>query len=116
MSGGYLDRHLRRARRIYRARHDLVAGHIARIHADGLIPPPPRSNAGLHQMIELHPDSDASALATRLAVHGIVVETTADCWTAAPRPGLTIGFGLADTDRLTMALERLGIELRRRGD
>jgi GntR family transcriptional regulator/MocR family aminotransferase len=112
ITGGHLDRHLRRTRRVYGPRHDLVRAHVTALHADGLIPPPPLSIAGLHQMIELHPDTDASTLACRLAAGGIAIDTTADNWTTVHRPGVTIGFGLADTDQLTVALEQLRSELR----
>lgn len=112
ITGGHLDRHLRRTRRIYRPRHDLVREHIAAFHTDGLIPPPPRSNAGLHQMIELHPDIDASTIASCLATNGIAIDTTTDNWTTTkPHPGLTIGFGLANIDQLTIAFEHLRTEL-----
>lgn len=111
ITGGHLDRHLRRTRRIYRPRHDLVREHVTAFHADGLIPPPPRSHAGLHQMVELHPDADPWAVACRLAANGIAIDTTTDNWTTIARPGLTIGFGLVDTVQLPIALAQLRSEL-----
>lgn len=111
ISGGHLDRHLRRTRRVYGPRHDLVREHVAGFHADGLIPPPPQSNAGLHQMIHLHRGTAASAVAGRLAEHGIAIDTTSDNWIAPHHDGLIIGFGLADLDQLAIALPLLRAEL-----
>lgn len=111
ISGGHLDRHLRRTRRIYGPRHDLVREHVVGLHADGLIPSPPRSNAGLHQMIHLHSSSDASTVAARLAARGIAIDTTSDNWMTPHHDGLIIGFGLADVDQLTIALPLIRAEL-----
>jgi GntR family transcriptional regulator/MocR family aminotransferase len=108
---GHLDRHLRRTRRVYRSRHDTVRQHIVTLHADGLIPSPPLSNAGLHQMIELHPHHDATAIARRLARSGIAIGTTSENWTTPHHPGLVIGFGLATTDQLAVALAALRTDL-----
>jgi GntR family transcriptional regulator / MocR family aminotransferase len=104
---GHLDRHLRRTRRVYRARHDVVVAHITQLHADGLIPAPYCSNAGLHSMISLHESCDANAITTRLAARGIAVDTSAQWWSMNPRPGLVIGFGLADVDQLATAFHNI---------
>jgi GntR family transcriptional regulator/MocR family aminotransferase len=104
---GHLDRHLRRTRRIYRARHDIVATHITQLHVEGLIAPPHQANAGLHRMISLHDGQDATAVAARLAARGIAVDTSADWWSTNPQPGLVIGFGLADTGQLTTAFDHI---------
>ena len=53
------------------------------------------------------PDS----IASRLATNGIAIDTTADNWATTHHPGLTIGFGLANTDQLTIAPEHVRTEL-----
>jgi GntR family transcriptional regulator / MocR family aminotransferase len=107
ITGGHLDRHLRRTRRIYGQRHNTVRDHIASLHADGLIPLPPQSNAGLHHMIELHSHHNATNIAAQLAGHGVAIETTTDNWATPHHPGLIIGFGLATTTQLDTALHLL---------
>ncbi|MET0460334.1 MAG: PLP-dependent aminotransferase family protein [Ilumatobacteraceae bacterium] len=104
---GELDRHIRRSRSIYRARHDLVADRIATLHRDGLIPPPWPSNAGLHTMIELPAEADAGAIRDRLAEDGIIIDTTDHTWVGPARPGLTVGYGLADLPALDRAFDAI---------
>ena len=104
---GELDRHIRRSRNAYRARHDLVDSRLDALHRAGLIPPPWRSNAGLHTMVELHADADAEAVRRRLADARIVVETTDTSWVGPPRPGLTVGYGLADLAALDRAFDAI---------
>ena len=111
IADGHLDRHLRRTRRIYRSRHDLVAEQIASLHLDGLIGRPHRSNAGLHNMISMLDRNDANVVVARLAARGIAVDTTADWWSTDPQPGLMIGFGLADIDQLAEAFRGIRAEL-----
>lgn len=111
ITSGRLDRHLRRARRAVRPRHRLVTDRVAGLHTDGLIATPLRSNAGLHTMIELHDGVDASALCDRLAARGIAVDSTERWCIESERPGLLIGFGLADVDQLDVAFGVLRDEL-----
>jgi GntR family transcriptional regulator/MocR family aminotransferase len=111
VTGGF-ERHLRRSRRVVAARHTVVAEAIAALHRDGLVAEPTPMNAGLHAMLELHPGSDAAALAARLARRGVVLDAT-DHWWAGPvgRPGLLVGFGLADVDSLRKAFTEIHDEL-----
>jgi GntR family transcriptional regulator/MocR family aminotransferase len=109
---GHLDRHLRRARRIYAARHRLVTEHANRLCAEGLIPHVLRSNAGLHTMIGLPDHCAPSDLAARLARNGIAIDVAADCWLSGrPDPVIAIGFGQADLDHLAAGLQQLRAEL-----
>lgn len=111
---GGLDRHLRRARRVYGARHAAVAEHIDRLHHDGLITPPLRSNAGLHNTITLHAGRDAERIVARLAEQRIAIDSTADWWAGTPAaPGLVIGFGLTDLAQLDSAFDALRLQLER---
>jgi GntR family transcriptional regulator/MocR family aminotransferase len=113
VADGHLDRHLRRTRRIYRARHELAAEQITALHVDGLIGRPHRSNAGLHSMVLLLAGRDANAIVARLATRGIALETTGEWWSTNAQPGLMIGFGLADTDQLAEAFHAIRHELAR---
>jgi GntR family transcriptional regulator / MocR family aminotransferase len=108
---GDFDRHLRRARRVYRARNAAVDAYIRRMHNQGLIQSPPASYAGLHHHITLHHGTDAISVATRLAHNDIIIDTADDNWATQPQPGLLIGFGLADIDNLNRALALLAADL-----
>ncbi len=103
---GELDRHIRRTGAAYRARHELVRARIEALHRDGLVPAPWPSHAGLHSMIELHADADATAIRNRLAEARIILDTTDHTWVALPRrPGLIVGYGLADLPAITRAFD-----------
>jgi GntR family transcriptional regulator/MocR family aminotransferase len=109
LADGHFDRHLRRARRVYRERHDLVTEQARRLVDLGLVAASPTSNAGLHCMLELSSEVDASALVARLAERGVAVFSTVD--DAPPPVGLLVGFGLADTDELVEAFALIEREL-----
>ena len=64
-------------------------------------------------MIFLLDGHDAQAVVARLGARGIAIDTTFDWWATRPRPGLTVGFGLADTDQLTEAFRGIRVELAR---
>lgn len=104
---GDLDRHLRRTRAVYRERHAFVESRVDELQSDGLVPTTWHSNAGLHTMIELAPSTDAEAIADRLAAHGVLLETTRANWCGAGRPGLLVGYGLADIAQLDRAFTAL---------
>jgi GntR family transcriptional regulator / MocR family aminotransferase len=110
---GEMDRHLRRSRREYTARHALVAERIARLHANRLAGPLARSNAGLHTMITLLDDSDANDIAERLAKRGIAIHTTGEWWATPSKLDLIVGFGAANTEQLNEAFDHLETELHR---
>lgn len=113
ITGGAFDRHLRRMRRAVAPRHAVVTEAIAALHDDGLVPAVIPAHAGLHAMLELHPGTDAAALAARLARRGVVLDTTDDWWAGrAEYPGLLIGFGLAGVADLQRAFTEIRAELR----
>lgn len=113
IAGGDFDRHLRRARREYSARHAVVAERVGRLQRLGLIAPAMPSNAGLHTMIALLDGSDADEIVRRLGAHGIAIDTAAEWWATQPPPALVVGFGSADADQLIEAFDRLEMELGR---
>lgn len=104
---GNLDRHLRRTRAIYRERHDLVQARVDLLHSLGMIPTPWRSHAGLHSMVELHPRTDADAVCDAMARAGVIVDSTRASWYRDGRPGLVVGYGLADVEQLGRAFDAL---------
>ncbi len=109
---GALDRHIRRARTVYRGRHELVRRRIGELHEAGLVAAPWPSMAGLHTMIELGDGIDAAAVCDELERRGIVIGTTDDHWIGPPRAALSVGFGLADTTQLAAAFDALEDVLR----
>ena len=113
IADGSLDRHLRRARRTYRARHDVVARHVEELWRDGLIRRPNQSKAGLHAMISLLDGHDATSVVTHLATRGIAIDTVDDWWATDAQPGLMIGFGAADVAQLDTAFVAIREALRR---
>jgi GntR family transcriptional regulator/MocR family aminotransferase len=109
LADGHFDRHLRRARRVYRERHHVVTDQACRLVDMGLVTASPVSNAGLHCMLELPATVDARALVARLAEQGVAVFSTVD--DAPPPVGLLVGFGLAGTDELVEAFALIEREL-----
>lgn len=111
--GGMLDRHLRKVRKIYRERHNLVIDTAHQWHSSGLIAAPPNNHAGLHLCLRLPGGVAESSVITDLRRQGIGMSGLAEC-TQAPTPndGLLIGFGLTSRDVLPMALDLVGRALR----
>ena len=105
---GALDRHIRRTRTVFRARHDVVQRRVRDLDRRGLIANPWPSNAGLHTMIQLYDGTDAGRIREVLAEHGVVIDSVEESWAGPARPALTIGFGLADEQRLEYAFDVLG--------
>lgn len=104
---GLLDRHLRRARRVYGGRQKQVVAAMQGLAAGGAVSAP-ASNAGLHVGVRLRDDVDEAALLTRLAARGLALQGFASCSVAATTPGLVIGFGRIADEDLPAALAALG--------
>ena len=104
---GDLDRHLRRSRKIYAKRHELVADWVARMSAAGHLTPCATDHAGLHLTVRLHNITEEE-LAARLEPHGIRLGSYRDTWAKTPdHDGAVIGFGNADSSDLEAALSRV---------
>ncbi|GGS68901.1 GntR family transcriptional regulator [Planobispora rosea] len=109
-SGAY-DRHLRRMRRIYRRRRDMLTAVLAEraphITVSGIA-------AGLHAVLELPPGTEQATLraARRL---GIALDGLGPYLhpgsTMPPRDGLVIGYGTPPEHAITAALEALCLAL-----
>jgi GntR family transcriptional regulator/MocR family aminotransferase len=73
IADGWLDRHLRRARRVYRARHRLVSDRLRRLAERGVVEAP-ASNAGLHVAARFRGRDDEEEVVARLEGRGVAVE------------------------------------------
>ena len=111
-TGGF-ERHLRRSRRAYRSRRELVLDRAAGLLAAGLVTRHSSCPAGLHVTLELGAGTDAGAIASRLHDAGVAIDTTDEHWVGPHPPGLIVGFGLAAPTELAHGLDTLAAILRR---
>lgn len=110
-SGGY-DRHLRRARRVYRQRRDAVvqalARYLPRARVSGVA-------AGLHLVVELPDGTDDVAVAAAARAAGLGplplsqlrLRRQAGAGPGARPPGLVIGYAAHSPNELDAAVQRL---------
>jgi GntR family transcriptional regulator/MocR family aminotransferase len=94
IDSGELPRHIRKATRVYAARHALVTAALAAGLGEWLEPVP--SAAGLHVAARLRPGAsiDAARLVARARATGVAVESlSAYADGDDPRPGLALGYG-----------------------
>lgn len=110
IESGQFSRHVRRATRVYAARHALVASRLDGSLAPWLERVP--SSAGLHVSAFLRAGSpvDLGAVLRRTREAGVRVESLAT-YAAAPldRPGVVIGFGGCDEAAIDEALAILAL-------
>jgi GntR family transcriptional regulator/MocR family aminotransferase len=105
---GHLDRYLRRTRKIYSERHQIVTNFVREaVDAQLLIAPNP-SHAGLHITALLPTGTNEGTVRESARAAGIALGNHAQCWQRPdPAPGLIIGFGAIPTTRLPDALAAL---------
>jgi GntR family transcriptional regulator/MocR family aminotransferase len=106
---GHLARHVRVATRRYAARHDQIAGTLASDFARWLDVVP--SSAGLHlcARVAAGVTLDVEAVVARARLAGIKVESLASfCAESPAQPGLVIGYGAIEAQRIGPGLRRLG--------
>ncbi|RFU39214.1 PLP-dependent aminotransferase family protein, partial [Actinomadura logoneensis] len=102
---GLLARHVRRSRRIYQERHELIAETLGSAFAGRLTPVP--CAAGLHLSATLSGRSDAEAVRAAEA-EGVALFPLSDfAVTEAPVNGLVLGYGAITADGIREALRRL---------
>jgi GntR family transcriptional regulator/MocR family aminotransferase len=102
---GKLERHLRRTRRVYRERHEVVRAWVERGVADGLLRPGPRNHAGLHLSALLPDGVTEAALFAQARRQQVALSSYAETITLPTTPvGILLGFGLTPVDRLPEAL------------
>jgi GntR family transcriptional regulator / MocR family aminotransferase len=105
---GYLARHIRRMRRVYQERHQLIVGVLADRFTDRvkLIP----SSTGLHvtAMVPGVTQAELTAVLERAWAAGVGVMALSR-WDAGPpsQPGLVLGYGAIPTARIEEGLRRL---------
>ena len=105
---GHLDRHLRRTRKIYSERHQIVTDFVREAVDAGLLIAPDPSFAGLHVTVLLPTGIDETTVREAARVHGIALGNLARCWQQPDPPaGLIIGFGAIPTTDLPDALAKL---------
>ncbi|MEO6086559.1 MAG: PLP-dependent aminotransferase family protein [Umezawaea sp.] len=105
---GLLAGHLRRMRRVYRARRDHLAMAFDQDFTDHL--EPITSAAGLHMTAWLRSDEpgEDAAITARARDQGVVLHSMELCGVERPpRQGFVFGYGLIATDRLDEGLRRL---------
>ena len=91
ITGGDYDRHVRRARGIYRGRRDALVTalgrHLPELAVEGVA-------AGMHVLLRLDPGVDDQALAARAARHGVRVSPLSRfALSPAAGRGLVLGYG-----------------------
>jgi GntR family transcriptional regulator / MocR family aminotransferase len=106
ISEGHLARHVRRMRRLYERRRELLLAALARDFARWL--EPAASVAGLHLTAWLAPRADAEGLARRARQRGVgLLPLTTYYLCAARRQGLILGYGDIPESEIGAGLERL---------
>jgi GntR family transcriptional regulator/MocR family aminotransferase len=107
LEGGVIDRHLRRTRRLYHARRDVLVSALAdrmpEVRVGG-------ASAGLHLMASLSDDADEDRIAASALRRGIAIHTLhRDCAASgATEPALLLGYGRIAEAAIPRAVEVLG--------
>ena len=103
-TGGY-DHHLRRMRRLYRRRRDVLIGALAKHLPDARVG---GIAAGLHATVRLPDGLDEHSISADLASRGIAVEVLGKYLMAAKTPPtLLLGYGRASESALRAAVKIL---------
>lgn len=102
---GELERHLARMRRLYRARRDALFRAV-QATLDDLVTLGP-AEAGIHVLATLPVGTDDVALAARAAAEGIAFTPLSPHYQHAARPGMLLGFGALDEQRITAGMRQL---------
>ncbi len=115
---GHLDRHLRRARVVYRRRREALLAALGR-HLPGAAPG--GAPVGLYLSLALPAESDESGLLAAARGLGLALDGANEHALTAQPPGLVLGFAASPEPTLRRALELLGgqtgrLRLQRAGD
>jgi GntR family transcriptional regulator/MocR family aminotransferase len=102
---GHLERHLRKARRVYGERYAIVEKFVGEMVADGLLLPGPTSNAGLHVAARLAAGARERDVVDEARRRDVALTALANSWMGPARwDGLLLGFGRARPDDLAKGL------------
>ncbi|HEX6819621.1 MAG TPA: PLP-dependent aminotransferase family protein [Ktedonobacterales bacterium] len=105
IEAGELERHLARIRRLYRSRRDAL---VAALHDElGELLAVGPAEAGNHLLARLPDGVDDHALEDAAREQGIAFSALSPHFREVPRPGMLLGFGALDEDRLRQAVARL---------
>ncbi len=110
---GAFDRHLRRARKTYRARRDALLSAVAQHLPDWSVA---GAVAGLHVWLRPPSEVDAAALVAATAARGIAIEATAATSGQTDRlAGLVLCYARLDVDHAAEAVTRIAAAVREIG-
>lgn len=109
ITGGYLERHVRTMRSVYRERRDALLAAITQ-HAPDFLEPIP-SHAGLHLGVWLRSNASASELASRAVAVGInpapFSRFAEDPRSTEEPNGMALGYSLVDAARMNEVVRKL---------
>jgi len=107
IDSGELPRHIRRATRVYAARHRLITAALHGELARWLDPVP--SAAGLHLCARLRPEVpvDPGRVLDRARQRGVAAESLAAYCAGQPQAGLVLGYGSIRTEHVAEGLRLL---------
>jgi GntR family transcriptional regulator/MocR family aminotransferase len=108
IEAGELERHLARVRRLYRARRDALIAAVTAELADmseRLVLGP--AEAGNHLLARLPDSVDDVALERAALAAGVAFSALSPHFQRQPRPGMLLGFGALDEERLRAAVHLL---------
>ncbi|WIG60814.1 MAG: Transcriptional regulator, GntR family domain / Aspartate aminotransferase [Ktedonobacterales bacterium] len=111
IEAGELDRHLARVRRLYRARRDALVAALRAELGDMLSIGP--AEAGIHLLARLPAGVDDMALTEEARTVGLALSPLSPHYRAAAQPGLLLGFGALDEERLAEGVRLLAPLVRR---
>ncbi|MEO7195715.1 MAG: aminotransferase class I/II-fold pyridoxal phosphate-dependent enzyme [Pseudonocardiaceae bacterium] len=110
---GAFDRHLLRARKIYRTRRDALLAALDQQFPGWAVN---GATAGLHVWLQPRGEVDAAALVAAAAARGVAVEATATTSADPPRlSGLVVGYATLDVEHVIEAVTRLADAVREVG-
>jgi GntR family transcriptional regulator/MocR family aminotransferase len=103
---GDYDRHVARARHIYRQRRDALMAALAQ-HLPGV--PVHGAAAGLHVLLRLPDDADDVGIVAAAARQGIGVNPLSPMSRSNPERGLVLGYSRLSVDRIDAAVAALAV-------
>ena len=114
IESGELERHLARVRRLYHARRDALVAVLRDELGDALAIGP--AEAGIHLLARLPRHVDDVALAAQARTSGIAVAPLSPHYSTNPQPGLLLGFGAMDEEKLAAGVRLLAPLVRSAAD
>lgn len=109
--GGHFARHLRRMRKAYEARQDVLVEEIRR-ELPGLLTVTP-ANAGLHMVAWLPPDLDDTEVTRRALARGVEVAALSPHYVEpGGRNGILMGFASTSEAEIRASVRQLAIAIR----